>query len=404
MDNATAGSSRGRSALAPTNHAQTGVLTAAVNLPRGTRFSATGSYSLWNQDEPFIPVTINSAITDPRIAQIPQSLGGHSGTSSINLYGLTRAIPPLTLSVRYRTFSFRDNVDVEQMPVLIVNDRSVAAAEERDKLPFTKENADAAATWRLTGLPLSFSAGYGWEYWTRSEARNVAHLREESPRVAMDVGVVYWMSFNASYTTGKRRIQGEYVQNTPNDLPLHRRFDQADRDRERTTIMTTLTPLESVTLSGTWTVGHDEYPDSPYGLQSDRSNTIGGDASWSPTPRFTLTGGLTQEVFHTRLRSKYRVAGQLDNPTYDWVANNHNVINTAGGGFHATLLPGRLEAGGRLDWSSARFLMATSNPVTPTGGTPAQNAAATASDLPEVTQKYQPLTVFATYVMTPIGG
>jgi MtrB/PioB family decaheme-associated outer membrane protein len=403
-DQATAGSSRGRTALAPSNHAQTGVLNAAVSLPRRTRITASGSYSLWSQDEPFIPVTINSAITSPLISQIPKSLGGRSGTSAFNLSGVTRPLTPLTLSLRFRTFSFRDKVDVEEMPVLIVNDRSIAAAEERDNLPFTKRNTDAGASWRLTRLPLTFSAGYGWETWKRSEARNVADLRETSPRVAMDLGLFDRVTLNASYTTGRRRIHGEYIQNTPNDLPLHRRFDQANRDRERTNLLATVTPIDQLILSGTWAVGHDEYPDSPYGLQSDRSNLEGGDISWVPTRRLSVTAGLTREVFHTRLRSRYRATGQLDNLTYDWVANNNDVVRTASAGFKATLLPDRLEAGGRFDWSSARFLMATFNPTTPTGGTAAQNFAATASDLPLVTQKYQPMSLFATYLVMSDWG
>lgn len=403
-DQATTGAARGRTALAPTNHAHTAVVNAGLNLPRRTRINASGSYSLWIQDEPFIPVTINSAITNPLISQLPDKLGGHSGTSAFYVSGVTRPITPLTVSVRFRTFSFRDRVDVEQIPVLIINDRSVAAAEERDQLPFTKRNADAGATWRLTRIPLTFSAGYGWEYWTRSEARNVAHLQEGSPRVGMDLAVLDWLTLGASYTTGRRRIHGEYIQNTPDDQPLHRRFDQANRDRERTNLLATLMPIDQLTMSATWSVGHDEYPDSPYGLQSDRSNMEGGDISWAPVPRFSLDASLTREAFDTRLRSKYRVTGQLNNPTYDWVANNRDHVNTAGGGFRASLIPNRLEAGGRLDYSSAKFRMETYNPITPTGGTAAQNFNATASDLPEVTQKYQPLSLFATYLVTPDWG
>jgi MtrB/PioB family decaheme-associated outer membrane protein len=403
-DQATAGSSRGRTALAPTNHAHTAVVNAGLNLPRRTRLTASGSYSLWVQDEPFIPVTINSAIVNPLISQLPDRLGGHSGTSTLYLSGVTRPITPLTLTARFRTFSFRDRVDVEQLPVLIINDRSVAAAEERDNLPFTKRNADAGATWRLTRFPLTFSAAYGWEYWTRSEARNVAHLQEGTPRLGVDLGLLDWLTLGASYTTGRRRIHGEYIQNTPDDQPLHRRFDQANRDRERTNLLATLMPIDQLTISATWSVGHDAYPDSPYGLQSDRSNMEGGDISWAPVPRVSLDASLTREVFDTRLRSKYRVTGQLNNPTYDWVANNRDQVRTASGGFHATVVPNRLEAGGRLDYSRASFRMATYNPITPTGGTAAQNFNATASDLPEVTQKYQPMSVFATYLVTPDWG
>lgn len=399
VDNATAGSSRGRTALSPTNHAHTGVLNAALALPRNTRINASGSYSLWIQDEPFIPATINSAITSPNFAALPTHLGGRSGTSSFYLSGVSRPITPLTLTAKVRTFSFRDNVEVDSVPFLVTNDRSIAASEDRDKLPFTRRNADAGATWRVTGarIPMTFSAGYGWEGWKRSEARNVADLREGSPRVSADFDILDWMSLRASYTTGRRRIHGEYIQNTTSDQPLHRRFDQADRDRERSNLIATITPNDQTTLSGTWTVGHDEYPHSAYGLQSDRNNMLGADVSWSPWPRFSIDGSYTAERFLTRLRSQYRATGQLNNPTYDWVANNRDEIRTASGGFTAVIIPNRLEAGGRIDASKAKFRMATFNPLTPAGGTAAQNFAATASDLPLVTQTYQPMSAFATY-------
>ncbi|MGZ3333244.1 MAG: MtrB/PioB family outer membrane beta-barrel protein [Gemmatimonadaceae bacterium] len=403
-DLATTGSSRGRTALAPSNQAHTGVVNAALSLPYRTRLNASGSYSLWIQNQPFIPATINSAIVAD-LSQIPQSLGGHSGTSSLYVSGVSRPITPLTLTARFRTFSFRDNVDVQSMPVLIINDRSVAAAEDRDNLPFTRRNADAAGTWRLeTVLPLTFSAGYGWENWKRSEARNVADLREGSPHLSLDVGVFDWMSLRSSYTTGRRRIHGEYIQNTTDDQPLHRRFDQADRDRERTNLLATVTPFDQLTMSGSWTIGHDEYPHSAYGLQSDRNNMEEGDISWALTDRFSVDGSLTNERFLTRLRSQYRAGTQLNNPTYDWVANNHDEIRTVSAGFRAAFVPDRFEAGGRVDASRAKFRMATFNPLTPTGGTATQNFNATASDLPEVTQKFQPMMLFATYFVTPEWG
>ncbi len=404
VDQATTGSSRGRTALAPTNHAHTAVVNAGLNLPHGTRLNASGSYSLWIQNEPFIPATINNAIVAD-LSQNPERLGGHSGTSSIYVSGVSRPIAPLTLTARFRTFSFRDNVDVESMPVLIINDRSVAAAEDRDFLPFTRRNADAGGTWRFTtALPVTLSAGYGWEGWKRSEARNVADLREGSPRMSLDVGVFDWISLRSSYTTGRRRIHGEYIQNTTSDQPLHRRFDQADRDRERTNFLATVTPLDQLTMSGSWTVGHDEYPHSAYGLQSDRSNMEEGDISWAVTEQFSVDGSLTNERFLTRLRSQYRATGQLNNATYDWVANNHDEIRTVSAGFRAVFVPDRFEAGGRVDASRAKFRMATFNPLTPTGGTAAQNFNATASDLPLVTQKFQPMTLFATYFVTPEWG
>lgn len=401
VDNATTGSSRGRTALAPTNYAHTGVLNSSVELPMRTRINMSGSYSVWNQDETFIPPTINSKLTDSRTAQLPTHLGGRSGTSSLYISAVSRPVTPLTLTGRLRTYSFRDRVEVDTVSVLLINDRSISPGDSREALPFTRKNSDLGATWRFTAAPIIVSTGYSWENWKRSEARNVADLREGSPRISVDLGILDWMSLRTSYTTGKRRIHGDYIQNTTTDQPLHRRFDQADRDRERTNFLATLTPIDQITVSGSWTVGHDEYPHSAYGLQSDRSNTEEGDISWSPMDRFSVDAGLTREAFLTRLESQYRATGQLNNPTYNWVANNRDEIRTITAGFRAVLIPDVFEAGARADASNAKFLMATFNPLTPTGGTATQNFAATASNLPLVKQRYHPISVYASYVLHP---
>jgi MtrB/PioB family decaheme-associated outer membrane protein len=401
VDNATTGPSHGRTALAPTNYAHTGILNGSIELPARTRINMSGSYSVWKQDEPFIPPTINSMLTDPRILQIPKHLSAHSGTSSLYVSAVSRPVTPLTLTARFRTYNFRDRVDVDTVPIIVLNDRSISPGETREDLPFTRKSSDIGATWRFSPAPVTFATGYSWETWKRSEARNVADLREGSPRVSMDIGVLDWMSLRTSYTTGRRRIRGQYIQNSTTDQPLHRRFDQADRDRERTSLLATITPVDQITLSGTWTVGHDEYPNSAYGLQSDRSNLEEGDISWSPMERFSMDAGISKENFLTRLESQYRATGQLNNPTYNWVANNRDQVRTITAGFRAILIPDVFEAGGRIEASNARFRMATFNPLTPSGGTAAQNFAATASDLPLVTQKYHPASIFASYVLRP---
>ncbi|HEV8217336.1 MAG TPA: MtrB/PioB family outer membrane beta-barrel protein [Gemmatimonadaceae bacterium] len=399
QDSPTAGSSRGRTALAPDNVAHTAVVNAALSLPAHTRVNAGGSYAWWHQNAPFIPPTINSAINDPRVSQLPHSLGGVSGTSTFNVAATSRPFAGLAANLKFRQFAFRDHVDVDTVPVLIVNDRSVSNGVERDRFPSTRSNTDASLSWRLN--PLVLGVGYNWDHWRRNEeTRNVWRTNDNTARASVDFDALDWVSLRTVYTKAHRRASDPYNQNTPDDLPEHRRFDQADRDRERTSVIALFTPAKGVTLSSNWGVGHDEYPASAYGTQSDRSTMLGGDASWELSDRFSIDGGYSRETFVTRLRSRYRVTGQLANLSYDWVADNRDRVSTTTAGFDAVLVPDRIEVGGRVDVSHARFVMATYNPTTPTGGTSAQNIAATASDLPVVTQNLQPMSIFARYHMS----
>jgi hypothetical protein len=399
-DSRTAGSSRGRSALAPSNSAHTGVITVAGSLPWRTRVSASGMYSLWKQDAPFIPSTINSQITDVRLDSMPKDLEGRAGTAQWYLSATSRPLDALTLTAKLREFRYRDDTELERIPVRIVNDRSVSAGDEREALTYNRKFAELAGSWRLersTGWPITLGSGLAWDHWVRGPHRNVYRTSDVAPRVSMDADLGEYASLRVSWGKGWRRTSDPYIQNTTSDAPTHRRFDQANRDRERTNFMVSAYPISAVMLSAAWSVGTDEYPDSPFGTQFDRAVSYSFDGSWSPVDRLSVWSGYTRETFATRFRSRYRTTGQLENPTYDWVANNVDAVNTLSAGFRASLVPDRWEVGGQWDRSASVYQMRTFNPLTPAGGTASQNFAATASDLPAIDYSFEPFSLFVTY-------
>lgn len=398
-DTPTLGSSRGRTALAPNNLAHTIVVNGGLNFPWRTRVTGNAALSWWRQDEPFVPVTINSAIVDPRIAQVPASLDGSVRTTNLAASVTSRPLAALALSARYRSYQYRDEAGVSALPLIVVNDRTVSPADTARRDPFARRNADVSGTWQLLE-PLSLTVGLGWEQMERDSAeRNVLRTSERTPRVSVDYTGVSWLSLRGMYSKGWRR-GSTYVQST-GENPDTRRFDEADRDRERTSLIASVTPIDPVTITGTWQVGHDLYPDALFGVQSDRSTAVGADASFAIGDRITGGAGLMRETFDDLMKARYRTGTQLNNVTYDWIGNNTDVVNTASLDLHAVLIPERLEAGGSIERSRARYAMATYNPVAPTGGTAAQNASATAVDLPEVTQTMQPLGTYLRYHFRP---
>ena len=91
----------------------------------------------------------------------------------------------------------------------------------------------------------------------------------------------------------------------------------------------------------------------------------------------------------------------LDNTTFDWVARVEDRISTIVAGFSYAMLADRLEAGAQYDWSRARAAMKASNPVTPTGGSAAQNTNAGAVDYPAITQRFNPASAYLRYSPGP---
>jgi MtrB/PioB family decaheme-associated outer membrane protein len=397
-DTPTAGAARGRTALAPDNVAHTVVVTGGVELPARTRVTGNAAVSWWRQDAAFIPSTSNSAIVDPRLAQVPTSLGGSARTANLAASVTTRPLPSLTFSGRFRSYAYRDAAETSAIPIIIVNDRSVDPADTARRDPFTRRNADLSGSWRLIE-PLALSVGYAWEQMERDPLeRQVLRTNERTPRVTLDFTGFEWFGLRASYSKGWRRGTGY---DAGDENPDSRRFDEADRDRERTNLMASITPVERVTLTGTWQVGHDLYPESRYGVQSDRSSAVGADVSFSLSNWLTGGFGVMRETFDDLMRARYRAGTQLGNPTYDWIGDNTDVSTTTSADLTAIVIPGRLEAGASYELSRSRYAMATSNPITPTGGTAAQDRSATAVDLPEVSQTLQPMGTYVRYRFRP---
>jgi MtrB/PioB family decaheme-associated outer membrane protein len=397
-DTPTGGSANGRTALAPDNLAHTGALTGGINLPMSTRVTGNATVSWWRQNDPFIPVTINSAIVSSAIAQLPTSLDGSTRTTNLNGTISTRPLSALSFSGRFRMYSFRDAAEAAIIPVIILNDRSVAAADTAQRDPFTRRNSDLSGSWQVLE-PVSLSAGYAWEQMERDSAvRNVLRTNENTPRASLDFTGLDWANLRATYSKGWRRGDG-YRQYFSSEMPLSRRFDESDRNRERTSLMASVTPIDQITISGTWQVGHDFYPTSAYGVQSDKDAGAGGDIDFTLTTWLTAGVGLMHETFDNVMRARYR-SGADSNATYDWVGNNTDASTTTSANILATLIPDRLQVGGTYQMAHSQYAMLTSNPLTPTGGTAAHNLAATAVNLPEVTQTLQPINVYARYQFT----
>jgi hypothetical protein len=249
---------------------------------------------------------------------------------------------------------------------------------------------------------VTLTAGYGWDRIERDTAvRNVNRASENTRRVSLDYTGISWLTLRGTVSYATRRADG-YHQLTTAENPDTRRFDEADRNVSRVSFLALATPIDQIDVMATVDVGRTNYINSDFGVQKDNSDALGGEIDWSPSSRFSIGGGFVHESYRNQFRSRYRTGNTpatLANPTWDWLAINTDASNVASANFRAVLIPDRLEAGGLWEFSKSHFLMAANNPTTPSGGTAAQNASATAVDFPEATQKLQPLSLYVRYLV-----
>jgi len=419
----SAGAATSRLSLAPDNAAHSASMVAAALFPLRTRVTATVSGSWMMQNDPFFPQTNNDSLArDPNFAVTAlqrQSLEGKTRNVTANLSATTHPIDRLTLAARYRTFDYSSQTPPFKIKALIVSDRTVTVSDSAAAipLPFTKGNSDYSASYQLAHA-LSLTAGYAIEDWTRDDqagaglpydgnasVRNsVAKTNEKTPRVSVDFATFDWLSIHASYLSGRRRGNSQYIE-ASTEIIGFRRFDIADRDRRRANVMLSLAPLDAVTVELTYQAGNDTYPNSQYGTQSDKTAMGGIDVVWNPADRLTASVGYTHEDAKNILNSRFRTgaAGSVtfDNPTYKWTNTNVDKNTTAYASLTDNLLPEKLDLTGSASLMDGRYRVLNYNPAPPSGGTATNVLNATAEDWPEIATKMIPVALALRYRYDP---
>jgi hypothetical protein len=102
--------------------------------------------------------------------------------------------------------------------------------------------------------------------------------------------------------------------------------------------------VEDLVVTPTVSFRDDDFKNSTLGLQDDRHWAAGLDLSWNPWERLAVFASYMHEEYDTTQRSRYRTPPtQLDNPTYDWVSNNNDSVDTVGTTLSMDLIPKRLD-------------------------------------------------------------
>ena len=398
----SSGPSTGLTSLPPNNQAHTLNLAGGINLPYRTRITGNFAYSLRLQDDDFLAHTVNAALAGSPLLVLPQkSLNGVVGTALVNLNATSRPIQPLTLTLKYRMFDLRDHSDEPIFAGHVQDDRSLAEEQRTSpRFGYTKHNLDLDGRWKF-GQPVALTLGAGWERWDRVDHREAPRSDEVFGKAALDYKPWDWLAARLTYRPSFRRIS-EY--NTfahhehtvleeesasalaQGQSTLLRKFDEADRDRQRVDLLLQFFPLDTLTASvnGSWKF--DDYLNSPLGLQEATNWSAGFDLGWTPSDRFALTAGYVHEYIFQKQLSRNRIV--VDNVVqefvdYNWLSNNIDTVDTFYLGAKLALIPGRLDWNIGMNYSTATGQILTRNPNgAPTSGSSSQNTTASAKRMP----------------------
>jgi MtrB/PioB family decaheme-associated outer membrane protein len=361
----------GTTSLPPDNQAHTFNLAGGINLPLRTRVNASFTYGFRFQNQDFQQQTYSNSLvlTNPSLRLPENSLHGNVQTALFNLDVTSRPFQaPVTFTLKYRLNDLMDFSDKPTFSAFILNDQNAisvgptSAPLRAGRYDYLRQNANLDARYQIN-KSTALTLGIGWEGWNRNNSWEVTQTDEAIAKAALDVTPYDWLLVRATYLPSFRRgnayntgafgaaNRNEAPGSNPQDYEM-RKFNEADRNRQRFDLMTQITPIDTLSFSPTAGYKYDDYIASGLkhngntfnrellGLQTVVSWSAGMDINWAPSDRISFSAGYVHESNFQKQRETVR--NPLD-PSLDWLSNSTDTVDTFHGNIKATILPEKLD-------------------------------------------------------------
>lgn len=328
--------------------------TASYKLPEHSRVTAYVSRG-WLKDAAntaIMPMTINTVLlAQPGIANQPlerSTVDGEGDTKTFNLTFTSKPKQMLDINARYRYYTYDNLTPVFDYASRVAYDTSIQTGpNETEPFGLTRKTFDIDAR----GLTKSgISAGIGYTH--NAEARTFRVFESSSENTIRFVGDMIstkYASVRAKYEHSTRTgtIDDEILRDQSgcpaapascsdaNATAEHvgiRRFDIADRNRDRFTFVGSTTPTGNLLLTGSYAIGNDDYPNSDFGLQSYKHHIVSIGADQQPNDQLMYGVSYSYEHYHGLAQSRQNGAGlpnaDFSNPAFDWSTDSLDQIHS----------------------------------------------------------------------------
>ncbi|HEV8348118.1 MAG TPA: MtrB/PioB family outer membrane beta-barrel protein [Vicinamibacterales bacterium] len=330
--------SRGRLTLPPSTSFMGVNGLASVRLPRRSRATAYVSVGmLADAGDPIVPLTINSAVATGPLART--TVEGEARTSAVNLTFVSRPTRFVDVTAGYRQYEYDNRTPAFAMRERVSYDNAVAAVDPAVLTePFGVLRHTFDADVKLAPAR-GVSIGVGV---TRLEEERTHRIFESTAdnvvRLTGDAVSSRWFTLRTKYEHAERRgngiEEGERELAAIGEQPGMRHFDIAARDRNRVTLLGSLTPAGNVGVSVSIAAGKDDYLQSLFGVRDNTHRIYGFGFDATPNNRVVLATSYSYERYTALSRSRQANPGaQFADASRNWATDAadrvHSVIVSA---------------------------------------------------------------------------
>jgi MtrB/PioB family decaheme-associated outer membrane protein len=319
-----------RAALEPDNEFYQFNLSAAFAVTQRIRLSGQAVIGRMTQDEAFLPYTINPIYSDLVLPR--ESLDGKVDVSTYNLTGKLSARLNKRLSFTARgKWDERENKTPVDTYTPVVTDLLQVA--ERYNLPYSYKREQYSADLRWRAFPVLRLGAGGRQHNIDRTLQAVERTKETTWWGEAKMSPWQIAQLRLKMETSDRDVS-DYLQGengVPVDHPLFRKFNQADRERDRVLIELDLMPAMAVGINLSYFQASSDYDNSEIGLQES------DDESWTLNLSYAAGSKVNFYAFLTRDDIDAELTNTAGSSTMLWNAKTRDRITTIGVGMSSEI-------------------------------------------------------------------
>jgi MtrB/PioB family decaheme-associated outer membrane protein len=323
------GPSVGQMSTWPSNNMQTVNLNGRYGLPGRTKASAAISVGNSTQNQALLPATVNTALVAPVLER--STAEAEARTLSMVYAINSRPAEYLWLNAKYRYYDYDTRTPAFFISSMVVADNTLGAAKESEPLDVKRQTLDLDASY----TPFQFaSLNFGY---THEEGDRTFRIYEKTAeniyRASIDSTGNQYFTVRAVVEKSSRAGSGEDFEMLAEigEQTALRHFDIANRDRTRSSLILTVTPVAALGFNASLATGHDDYSESYFGLRDNKNDSYS--LGFDLVPHDTITFGV--EYVHEKYTAVQwsRTSNPLpspsfDDPSRDWGIDSNDKVDT----------------------------------------------------------------------------
>ncbi len=335
--------SQGRIALEPDNSYLQFRVTGGLGISATTRLTADVSFGRVEQDDAFLPYTINPNLT-VNTALPATNLDGKIDTTMLNLRLTSKLAQRLGLTVNYH-YNDRDNKTPRRIFPYVGADsqdqRAVGDGRINSPYSYTRQKSDAIMTFRFSGAA-RLKAGIEYSDYNR-EFSDV----EDADELTWLASALLRGWSKVSMRLGYRNSDRDVSNYNPNSLligsflpgeiggddflnhPQLRKYYLTDRERDEYRFRADFFPNAQFNLGVSVSEYKDDYDAGFFGLNEAKVTSWSVDGGWYPIEQVALTAFYSNEEYDASQSSRHVInSSSAADPNYNWFAESEDRVDT----------------------------------------------------------------------------